>query len=429
MDTSDLPDYSVGRSWDTDFSNATADAASFNVVNYVYVTDPATSLPAVQQNNTLYGGGPFQISSISTKSKMAAADVFVRFRQINGNTLGGQSGGRGSTMAGAQRGAYLWTAGTLYGEGADYTGITRDWAGGYGGTRFDQHTPFALQTDTTDQRCIRIQVFQDSMRYKAWIESGGTVGGGEPTNWNYLTRVGAGEDFATDFTAGLYAWVLDASFISHLTITELTRTSTNLLHNSSLLLTDSATGLPLWWAPATVGSAASASVETIADQNGIMRPCLKVASSPAGGAATGGGLWQQTLINSASPGPNTVTTAVRQWPQSPSFTPLVLVTVWSKGSGLSEPGGGNGLCTSYVNYYYDGAGNLPVLREPHRAPILRGAWADHARARGRRDGGRRDVGVDEDAVCDGLCGRRFALQLDREPGRSRQHGGRHDLDW
>lgn len=353
VDLTDLPDYTTTRVWDTDFSNPTTDAANFNIVNYVYVTDAATSTPAVQMDNTLLGGGPFLLSSITTKAVVVDCDVAIRFRAVNGNTLAGQQGGRGCPMPGMYKGGKPWVAGSSYGDGVDYSAFWRGWVGSFGDPLHGVTPPVLPFTDGA-QRWIRVQLFGDAMRYKIWRESDS-----ESADWAYCTRVGNGWS-GTDWGggAGLFAWVLDASFISHLTVTELVRSTPNLLHNTSYAVLDTATGYPLWWSPGTVGAAASATFETIGDQDGHPRRCLKVVSSPVGGASDGGGLWQQGIYNSANPGPNSQSSIARPTPQSPSFPPLALVTVWSKGAGLTEPDGGNNLASAYVNYYYDVDGNL-----------------------------------------------------------------------
>lgn len=214
---------------------------------------------------------------------------------------------------------------------------------------------------TTTSRILRIRVVDDVAQYKDYVEGSGL----EP-DWQFTRRV-RGTDNATDnVELGIAGFTMNAAaagslFVAYdFTVTELLRIDPTLIYNGSALLRDDATGNPIWWFAPTQDVGNTVSIVSGTDPWGKTRDLFQCDQTAT---ATESVQWKQNLSSATHFGPNVLGTRRRRTPAS-VFGPKAELSVWTKGTDITRPGGGSIFAAGFVFYYNDADGNGLNIGDP-----------------------------------------------------------------
>lgn len=320
--------WAAGRTWATQFADATADATMFDAVNLTYGTDGAT--PVVRPTDpdtvaTFLTKEPLYNFSVRVRYKPAAADGHTISESIH-YAIGRHSHFSNRSMYATDTWASTGTI-TLMSMIANVSGTATM-------PSISKATLGIDNEDDEEFRYLELEVTEDLMRVRNWVE-GGTI-----PDWQLRRRsrpasaIGGDQTLNTDDPgpgpAGFGLNVSNAA-VQEVVVTELLRATTNLLRNATFNLIDSIDGTtPLYWfRNRTLVSGETLDVTSVADWIGRTRPAARVISLGTGTPGVG---WTTALYTRSA---GILIARHTPHPQV-QLGPEIEISIWSKGTSVTN---------------------------------------------------------------------------------------------
>lgn len=328
----------AGRVFALNLVDQTANT-EFDITNFSYTTD--SGLPVLQINDPSTG------ASIITRAKdMHDMDIRIKYKLAAKGIYAVANNDANRLMAryaSATDNLFVWKR---FATALDIAGEKLSGAETYYGSGITSDSDI---TNTTTYRYLRLQVFEDVVRYKSWFADAA-----EPTGWLEEFRVYPGQvgtkDLLNTGGAGFFLQY-GGMFIAEMRVVELLRDPENILLNNDAGWQE-ADGKPFFWIPhgnTAITSGNVRDVTTVNDQYGDSRKVFHVAQNVANTA--GGLLWNHQMWNIEARG-KSVWNPDRTRPTPAGMLPNAIdVSVWSKGQSVALNGASYGAIV--VMYYWD----------------------------------------------------------------------------